>query len=227
MRKTRLLVIAAIAVLAGCAFQQPLLISSTSLGAENEEVVGMATGSAYKFYIPVLAPLAPLGIGDDSFKAALEDALDGTKAHTLVNIFADRQCIFFPHPMFYLVARCENRVTGTAIRYRDLPANSYFEALGRPYVSTSERSYGQLPPSPEGIYRRLLPMDGGQAKALLDDLDYKRLKRLRMFLLSRKGKGSRVNRTYTLRSGLPKDEEEFLRWFIPNYTNYTRVKEGR
>ena len=82
----------------------------------------MAQGSGYKFYFPIFAAVVPFGVGDDSFQAALEDALTMTKAHSLINVFADKQCIYFPHPILYLVARCETRLTGTAIRYKGLKA---------------------------------------------------------------------------------------------------------
>jgi len=109
-------------VLAGCTIKRPLMMSSASMGPGQEEVVGMATGKSSAFYFLGIL----VGQGDNSLKSAVEDALTNTRAHTMVNTFADESCTFFP-----FFASCEVRVTGTAIRYKDLKENSYFEAMGK------------------------------------------------------------------------------------------------
>ena len=196
------------------------------MGPGQEEVVGMASGSGYKFYVPLFSAFIPMGIGDDSFKAALEDALTNTKAHSLINVFADQQCIFFPLPQLYLIARCETRLTGTAIRYKELKSNSYFEAMGKlspdeAKIRSDERvsminKMARM--ADETVYDILVEkLSSLETKALLD-VAWNVQVRMGKYITTTKGK--KVGRWFSkfvIDPALPEKERQFVIWFLARY----------
>jgi hypothetical protein len=118
--KMKKIVMVAVAVVslgvAGCTIKRPMLVSSTSMGPGQEEVVGMAAGDARQAWFLGF----PLSDSIDySFQAALKNAVNG-KADTLINVFADESCFYIPFPLLALYHDCEIRLTGTAIRYKAL-----------------------------------------------------------------------------------------------------------
>lgn len=102
-------------LLYGCSYYQPLGVSSSSVGSQYERPIGIAEGTARRWeFFPCWA-LCP--VGEDSLKAALDDALSGSPGDTLANVYVDRKTIFFPHPLLPLIVRSNLVVTGTLVKY--------------------------------------------------------------------------------------------------------------
>ncbi|MDD5628842.1 MAG: hypothetical protein PHU21_07250 [Elusimicrobia bacterium] len=101
--------------MSSCSIARPMLLSSASAGPEQEEIVGMTTGTASQSW---LFGWAMDKGADYSTQAALEDALKGKAADTLINVFGDENCWYLPHPDFYCYRKCRLRLTGTAVRYK-------------------------------------------------------------------------------------------------------------
>jgi hypothetical protein len=116
MQKMLSAIITALALgVSGCTVKRPMLISSASIGSDQEQVLGVVTGTAHQDYVLSM----PTGMTNDySFKSALDNALHkDLRADTLINVFADRECTYFPFWGVCLFCSCEIEVTGTAIRY--------------------------------------------------------------------------------------------------------------
>ena len=92
MRK--IIAVLPILFLSGCAYYQPAAVSSASIGSQYERPVGMAEGKATRWYFFPCWGLCP--VGEDSLKAALNDALTATPGDTLANVFVDRKITFYP-----------------------------------------------------------------------------------------------------------------------------------
>ncbi|MCG2726963.1 MAG: hypothetical protein L6420_12070 [Elusimicrobia bacterium] len=104
-----------ILILSGCAYYQPTAVSTNSIGGKYERPTGIAQGTASRFYFFPCYAACPSG--EDSLKAAIDDALIGRNADTLANVFVDRKTTYFPHPLLYLFVRHDVIVTGTLVKY--------------------------------------------------------------------------------------------------------------
>lgn len=101
--------------LSGCTYYQPIGVSSTSVGSQYERPSGIAEGVARRWYFFPCYSACP--IGEDSLKAAIDDALDGNVGDTLANVYAERRTIAFPHIYLPLIVRSDIIVTGTLVKY--------------------------------------------------------------------------------------------------------------
>jgi hypothetical protein len=101
--------------LTGCAYYQPIGVSSTSIGSQYERPSGIAEGHATKWYF--FPCYAWCQVGEDSLKAAMADAMVGRVGDTLANVYVERKTIAFPHIFFPLIAKSEIIVTGTLVKY--------------------------------------------------------------------------------------------------------------
>ncbi|HAF96651.1 MAG: hypothetical protein A2X34_08570 [Elusimicrobia bacterium GWC2_51_8] len=111
----KLLVFLPILFLTGCAYYQPIGISSTSIGSQYERPSGMAEGVSRRWLFFPCYNACP--VGEDSLKGAIADALDGQVGDTLANVYAERRIIAFPHIYFPLIVRSDIIVTGTLVKY--------------------------------------------------------------------------------------------------------------
>lgn len=102
-------------LLSGCAYYQPIGISSTSIGSQYERPSGMAEGVSRRWLFFPCYNACP--VGEDSLKAAIDNALEGNVGDTLANVFAERRIIAFPHLYFPLLVRSDVVVTGTLVKY--------------------------------------------------------------------------------------------------------------
>jgi hypothetical protein len=101
-----------IVLLAGCTHYHPSMVSSVSLGEKFERPVDVGTGHSSAVYWFGLGPN-----GDDSLKAAMEDAMLGKKADAMVNILVDRKTYCWPACAFPLYMKTETMLTGTLVDY--------------------------------------------------------------------------------------------------------------
>jgi hypothetical protein len=99
----------------GCAYNQPMGLSSASIGSQYERPSGMAEGRAKRWQFFPCYSLCP--VGDDSLIAAVNNALDGKVGDTLANVYVERKTIAFPHKFFPLLERTEVVVMGTLVKY--------------------------------------------------------------------------------------------------------------
>lgn len=99
----------------GCAYYQPIGISSTSIGSQYERPSGIAEGVARRWLFFPCYNACP--VGEDSLKAAIADALENGVGDTLANVYAERRTIAFPHIYFPLIVRSDIIVTGTLVKY--------------------------------------------------------------------------------------------------------------
>lgn len=111
----RLILLLPMLVFCGCAYYQPIGISSTSIGSQYERPSGMAEGVSRRWLFFPCYNACP--IGEDSLKAAIDDALVGNVGDTLANVYAERRVVAFPHVMFPLIMRSDIIVTGTLVKY--------------------------------------------------------------------------------------------------------------
>lgn len=100
--------------LTGCTHYLPAAVSSTSLGPK-ERPVGVVNGISSAYYFLGIGPS-----GDDSLRAAVEDALSQGKADTMVNVFVDRQVMNFPFDFFPVFSLIRTSVYGTLVQYPEL-----------------------------------------------------------------------------------------------------------
>ncbi|MFC1678712.1 hypothetical protein ACFL2T_00630 [Elusimicrobiota bacterium] len=218
----RLVLAVVLTSLTGCTVKRPLGFSSTSMGPGQEEVVGMASGKSGQVYVFGL----PVGHEDYSLKSAMEDALNGTRAHTLINAFADEECQYIPLQVMPIVIICDIRLTGTAIRYKSLTANSYFEALGRPIPGEREEPLPVKPDSYSSIeaaYGYMLAMyatSPKEAAAYHKQLSPPLPKNLEEYVVSAKGEKVGLRWGFKLHETLPETEKALLRWYLQKYTYY-------
>jgi len=111
----KLIILMPMLLLSGCAYYQPIGISSTSIGSQYERPSGMAEGVSRRWLFFPCYNACP--IGEDSLKAAIDDALDGNVGDTLANVYAERRVVAFPHIIFPLIMRSDIIVTGTLVKY--------------------------------------------------------------------------------------------------------------
>jgi len=111
----KIILLLPILILSGCAYYQPTAVSTNSIGGKYERPTGIAQGVASRFYFFPCYAACPSG--EDSLKAAIDDALIGRNADTLANVFVDRKTIYFPHMAFPLFIRHDVIVTGTLVKY--------------------------------------------------------------------------------------------------------------
>lgn len=119
--------------LSGCAYYQPIGVSSTSVGSQYERPSGIAEGVARRWYFFPCYAACP--IGEDSLKTAIDDALDGNVGDTLANVYAERRTIAFPHIYLPLIVRSDIIVTGTLVKYNTKefpPDNAEYMYSGNP-----------------------------------------------------------------------------------------------
>jgi len=120
-------------LLSGCAYYQPIGVSSTSVGSQYERPSGIAEGVARRWYFFPCYSACP--IGEDSLKSAIDDALDGNVGDTLANVYAERRTIAFPHIYLPLIVRSDIIVTGTLVKYNTKefpPDNAEYMYSGDP-----------------------------------------------------------------------------------------------
>jgi hypothetical protein len=119
-------------VFSGCAYYQPMGMSSTSIGSQYERPSGMAEGRASSWHF--FPCYALCRAGDDSLTAAVNNALDGKVGDTLANVYVERKTIAFPHIYFPLVVRTEVVVMGTLVKYntKEFPPDKDFVYSGSP-----------------------------------------------------------------------------------------------
>lgn len=129
MRKS--IILLPVLLLSGCAYYQPIGISSTSIGSQYERPTGMAEGVSRRWLFFPCYNACP--IGEDSLKAAIDDALEGNMGDTLANVFAERRIIVFPHIYFPLLVRSDIVVTGTLVKYN----TKEFPPDNEPYLYSS------------------------------------------------------------------------------------------
>ena len=137
----------------------------------------------------------------------MEDALDGTKAHTLINVFADESCIYIPAYFLPLFATCNLHITGTAIRYPQLAATGRFRRK-----VTKQEFYGMLLAKFIKSRKSTAEFRDKQHPDLRNELE--------SYILSSKGKQVGFQRGFELKKGLDPHEEEVIRWYLEKYTNY-------
>lgn len=111
----KLIILLPMLLLSGCAYYQPIGISSTSIGSQYERPTGMAEGVSRRWLFFPCYNACP--IGEDSLKAAIDDALEGEVGDSLANVFAERRVIAFPHILFPIIVRSDILVTGTLVKY--------------------------------------------------------------------------------------------------------------
>lgn len=111
----KLIILLPMLLLSGCAYYQPIGISSTSIGSQYERPSGMAEGVSRRWLFFPCYNACP--IGEDSLKAAIDDALVGNVGDALANVYAERRVVAFPHVMFPLIMRSDIIVTGTLVKY--------------------------------------------------------------------------------------------------------------
>jgi len=102
-------------IFSGCAYYQPIGISSTSVGSQYERPSGIAEGVSRRWLIFPCYNACP--IGEDSLKSAIDNALEGQVGDTLANVYAERRIIAFPHIYLPLIVRSDVIVTGTLVKY--------------------------------------------------------------------------------------------------------------
>jgi len=176
-------------------------------------VVGIATGKSSNFVLFGIL----IGQSDLSLKAAIEDAITNTKAHTLVNVFVDQSCWGFPAPWAAIWGGCEVRVTGTAIRYTNLKANSYFEAIGQ---TSSVKVIEQEKDLKEFDYKTMRALDKDNAIIYFKRLPPFEKERLKEYVIKAKGQASNNSWSFAVNRDLPADEREFVAWFCKEFTSY-------
>jgi len=156
--------------LSGCAYYQPMGISSTSVGSQYERPVGIGEGIARRWYFFPCWSLCP--VGEDSLKAAMEDALAGSPGDTLANVYVDRRTIYFPHPMLPLIVRNDIVVTGTLIKYntKEFPPDNE-QAIDFRKIYKSEE-----------LWPKLLALDSDAQPRVISKLSNVALSNLKMFL---------------------------------------------
>ena len=218
MRK-QLCALLALGVLSGCTAHQPIAISSTSLGPEQETVIGVVQGRGSKFYFLFFAGVAPFGVGDDTFQAAFQNAVTKVKADSLVNIFADRRCTYTPHPLLPIFTSCETILTGTAIRYKAID-----RAIARPDDSpqqaatlalqglTAEQLYGKLFVLFQSEKDRVVPT--------VHSLGWESQKALENFVLYRKGNPWLSSWKFEMADNVVGAEAHFVEFFVRQFTHY-------
>ncbi|MCX5792649.1 MAG: hypothetical protein NTY45_10645 [Elusimicrobia bacterium] len=101
--------------LSGCAYYQPIGISSSSVGSQYERPSGIAEGVSRRWSFFPCYNACP--IGDDSLKSAMNNALAGKAGDALVNVYAERKTVAFPHIYFPLIIRSDVVITGTVVKY--------------------------------------------------------------------------------------------------------------
>lgn len=102
-------------IFSGCAYYQPIGISSTSIGSQYERPSGIAEGVSRRWLFFPCYNACP--IGEDSLKSAIDDALEGKVGDALANVYAERRTIAFPHIFIPLIVRSDIIVTGTLVKY--------------------------------------------------------------------------------------------------------------
>ncbi len=219
--------------LGGCVTQKPLIVSSTSMGPEQEEVIGVVSGRAQAGYAPLVSTYSSLGEHSGTLKAAIDDALKGTKGHALVNVVADKRCHFFPFPIFYFYARCEVRVTGTAVRYTNPEVAERFEAA----KAAAAPKPGPVPPSAEEaaaerdswapderLYQDLFDAHEKSARKAARVL--KKMNRADKTLAedyAARTKGSLSGKKLRISKDLPFEEKQFVLWLLGGHAKYRPI----
>ena len=102
-------------LLSGCAYYQPVGVSSTNIGSQYERPVGIAQGHATKWYFFPCYALCQ--VGEDSIKDAIDNALRGQPGDALANVYVERKTVYFPHMFLPLIGKSELVVTGTVVKY--------------------------------------------------------------------------------------------------------------
>ncbi|HIF93695.1 MAG TPA: hypothetical protein EYQ60_11310 [Myxococcales bacterium] len=101
-----------------CTHYAPMQVSTSPVGSGNEVPVKVATGESTASVLFGFVVLS----GNDSLSAALQDALEGTEADTMMNVFVDRQAFCVPACWFPLYLRTTTQVFGTLVRYEGASA---------------------------------------------------------------------------------------------------------
>lgn len=235
MRIKSPLTLCALLSFTGCVTQKSLMISPTTLGPEQEEVVGVVTARVRVNYIPIVSAYSPLGDDAAPMNAAFKKALAGKNAHSLVNVAADRRCVFIPFPIFYFYARCELRVTGTAVRYKNLKTKDFLEEISRrrpaaaPVPSETKESDSQetsaAEPQGQALYGELLAeyrnsyKDAARRYVRLSNADKSSLKE---YALRVKGAVS-GKRRFLVSRNLPPVEKRFVLWLLSGRSKYRPI----
>ncbi|MBI2069215.1 MAG: hypothetical protein HYT79_01315 [Elusimicrobia bacterium] len=89
-----------------------MTVSTNAVGSKFEQPVDVASGSSSAYYILGIGPL-----GNDSLRAAVEDALQFRRASTLSNVYVDRRLICFPFCYLPIATRVDTMVYGTLVSY--------------------------------------------------------------------------------------------------------------
>ncbi|MCX5795312.1 MAG: hypothetical protein NTY77_07460 [Elusimicrobia bacterium] len=224
---------------AGCTIKRPLLASSASMGPGQEEVVGMSVGKANQAWflgIPVG------GTADYSLQTALKDALKG-KADTLINVFADESCFYFPFYFFSIYTDCGLQLTGTAIRYKNVPPQPSRAFLPPPQAGEAIPATVPASPAITGTltqqttaapvvnpepYQAMLAeyrQDKKKAAKFFEKAGMATRGDIEDYITREKGKRILPSWKFNLDPSLRQDEADFLKWFLKEYTNYQPVSQ--
>lgn len=228
------------ALFSGCAsLQTPMALAPNSgTDLSRMEVLGPAVGRSKRTYLPLVSA----GFSDQgTLKAAMENALDRAGADELRNAVADRRCVAFPAEAFYLFARCETVVRGTAVRYprqalaRRPPAEAprgrktslgdvtpLRDALAPLPVRNALSAYPPASPV-EALYRRMVLAEPGEALELGLTLPAEEKQKLLDYMLKTKGRESYFSWKFQLASGLSEREKAFVQWYLQKFTSFRPV----